>query len=437
VPSVIRRGGEVFPSFSAGASGSGIVVCIEFLAVNEGKRILIVDDEPLVLNAISRVLQEKGFVVRTANNGEEGLTEAKRFRPDLVLTDVRMPVMDGWDFIRHLRSSPDFTLVPVLVLTDTDSFDSRIQGFRLGADDFVGKGTVINELEVRIVRALDRSNAISDALNGARRAISWAREALDEALTHTTPVGMAAPENGNATASQQAGAQFEPPNHQEATINDLKAMSQQQVAAASSHPAPAMTDSPFGNDEFKVSTHSSSASDSPSGGAMISSDEFSVSAKVSEAPTDGSTDIATLAKSSQGSPGNWIASPSLEAPEQDPGADVAEPQDDEGLPGMRGSLQQIGLASILTLLAGGEKTGILTLSHPDGGAGRILMRGGVILKIKIDGKPEMEPVGAVSELIKWKEASFVFKMIDVTAADEVKIPVQHLLMEASRIFDEG
>ena len=65
------------------------------------------------------------------------------------------------------------------------------------------------------------------------------------------------------------------------------------------------------------------------------------------------------------------------------------------------------------------------------------MRSGSILKIKIDGKPEMDPVGAVSELIKWKEAAFVFKMIDVTAADEVKIPVQHLLMEAARIFDEA
>lgn len=77
------------------------------------------------------------------------------------------------------------------------------------------------------------------------------------------------------------------------------------------------------------------------------------------------------------------------------------------------------------------------MSHPDGGTGRILIRSGIVLKIEIYGKPEMEPVGAVSELIKWKEAAFVFQMIDVTAADEVKIPVQHLLMEAAQIFDEA
>lgn len=403
--------------------------------MNEGKRILIVDDEPLVLNAISRVLQEKGYSVRTANNGEEGLTEAKRFLPDLVLTDVRMPVMDGWDFIRHLRSSPEFTLVPVLVLTDTDSFDSRIQGFRLGADDFVGKGTVINELEVRIVRALERSNAINEALNGARKAISWAREALDEALTHAIPVGLPNTAKPNPNSPPPDGSMPEPPNLRDATINELKAMSQQQTSAPPP-PAEPIADSPFGSDEFTVSTGAPAARSSSSGGPMISSDEFSVSAAAAAPAADPSADVETLAKSPQGLPGNWIASPSLEAPEQDAATDGV-PQDNEGLPGMRGSLQQIGLASILTLLAGGEKTGILTLSHPDGGAGRILMRSGVILKIKIDGKPEMEPVGAVSELIRWKEAMFVFKMIDVTAADEVKIPVQHLLMEASRVFDEG
>jgi CheY-like chemotaxis protein len=395
--------------------------------VNEGKRILIVDDEPLVLNAISRVLQEKGFSVRAANNGEEGLAEAKRFFPDLVLTDVRMPVMDGWDFIRHLRSSPEFTLVPVVVLTDTDSFDRRIQGFRLGADDFVGKGTVVNELEVRIVRALDRSNAISEALNGARKAISWAREALDEALTQAIPVGLSHPAGGNPPPQQ--GAAPGPSNRRQATISELSTMSQQPQTALSA-------DSPLERDEFTVSVGAQPAAASSSGGPIISTDKFSMLDTAAVVPTDDSTDIASLAKSSQGLPGNWIAAPSFEAPEQDAAAG-ANPQDDEGLPGMRGSLSQIGLATILTLLAGGEKTGILTLSHPDGGTGRILMRSGSILKIKIDGKPEMDPVGAVSELIKWKEAAFVFKMIDVTAADEVKIPVQHLLMEAARIFDEA
>ncbi len=403
--------------------------------MNEGKRILIVDDEPLVLNAISRVLQEKGFSVRTAHNGEEGLAEAKRFLPDLVLTDVRMPVMDGWDFIRHLRSSPEFTLVPVVVLTDTDSFDSRIQGFRLGADDFVGKGTVVNELEVRIVRALDRSNAISEALNGARKAISWAREALDEALTQATPVGLSHPAGGNPPP-QQGAAPDDPSNRRQTTISELSTMSQQPQTAAPPPQTARSADSSFGSDEFTVSVGAQPAAASSSGGPMISSDKFSVLDPAAVALTDDSSDIASLAKSSQGLPGNRIASPSLEAPEQDAAAG-ANPQDDEGSPGMRGSLSKIGLATILTLLAGGEETGILTLSHPDGGTGRILMRSGIVLKIEIDGKPEMEPVGAVSELIKWKEAAFVFQMIDVTAADEVKIPVQHLLMEAAQIFDEA
>lgn len=275
---------------------------------------------------------------------------------------------------------------------------------------------------------MDRSNAISEALNGARKAISWAREALDEALTQATPVGLSHPAGGNPPP-QQGAAPDDPSNRRKTTISELSTMSQQPQTARSA-------DSSFGSDEFTVSVGAQPAAASSSGGPMISSDKFSVLDPAAVALTDDSSDIASLAKSSQGLPGNRIASPSLEAPEQDAAA-AANAQDDEGSPGMRGSLSQIGLATILTLLAGGEETGILILSHPDGGTGRILIRSGIVLKIEIDGKPEMEPVGAVSGLIKWKEAAFVFQMIDVTAADEVKIPVQRLLMEAAQIFDEA
>ncbi len=108
-------------------------------------RILIIDDQPLVLTAIARFLEQRGYEVHTAANGEEGLAAAESVHPDLIITDVKMPIMDGWTLVKTLRSRPAFAVLPLIILTDQDSAESRMQGFRLGADDFVSKGTIVEE----------------------------------------------------------------------------------------------------------------------------------------------------------------------------------------------------------------------------------------------------------------------------------------------------
>ena len=131
------------------------------------RSILLVDDQPLVLSAIAHYLNQHGYQVHTATNGTEALSQMEDIEPDLVITDVVMPVMDGWKLIRSLRATPKYTLLPVIVLTDQDSSESRIQGFTLGADDFVSKTTLVQELEIRINRALERAEAIASAVGTA------------------------------------------------------------------------------------------------------------------------------------------------------------------------------------------------------------------------------------------------------------------------------
>jgi DNA-binding response OmpR family regulator len=126
-----------------------------------GKRILIVDDEPAILRMVEALLVRKGHKVDMAKNGEEGLQAARRHRPDLVITDVLMPEMDGWAFVRQLRAHKELTLVPVIFLTALNTAKDRVLGFRLGADDYLPKPFHLEELEIRVERVLRRADQLN------------------------------------------------------------------------------------------------------------------------------------------------------------------------------------------------------------------------------------------------------------------------------------
>src|SRR5436190_7308493 len=91
-------------------------------------RILVVDDDDWILSGVSVALTAAGFDVCSACNGQEGLRTALSRKPDLIITDVVMPEMDGWTFVRRLRATPDFALVPVLFLTSKSGSQDRISG---------------------------------------------------------------------------------------------------------------------------------------------------------------------------------------------------------------------------------------------------------------------------------------------------------------------
>lgn len=120
------------------------------------KRILVIDDDSWMLGMITAVLEDRGFTVSTASDGREGLAKATKEHPELVITDVVMPNMDGWQLVRELRAMRMFAFVPVILLTQLDSRRDRLQGFRLGADDYLAKPFRLEELVARVERALER-----------------------------------------------------------------------------------------------------------------------------------------------------------------------------------------------------------------------------------------------------------------------------------------
>src|SRR5687768_10149664 len=117
-------------------------------------RILVVDDDAWILRMVTTVLEKRGYDIQVAKDGEEGLERAQRDRPDLIITDVMMPKLDGWALVKKLRSTPELAFVPVIFLTALGSEEDRIRGFRLGADDYLAKPFRFEELDLRVAKAL-------------------------------------------------------------------------------------------------------------------------------------------------------------------------------------------------------------------------------------------------------------------------------------------
>ena len=114
------------------------------------KKILIVDDEDDILHFLELVLREKGYDVATASGGHEALTKAQLERPDLVLLDIMMPQMDGWEVLKLLRVDDETSDIPVAMLSARTEAKDRVQGLQEGAIDYICKPFSLQELLVKI-----------------------------------------------------------------------------------------------------------------------------------------------------------------------------------------------------------------------------------------------------------------------------------------------
>src|ERR671936_1658812 len=120
--------------------------------------VLIVDDEPRILDSVRMNLELEGYQVFEATNGQEALDEVRRRLPDLVVMDVMMPEMDGFEALRELRK---FSPVPVVLLTVKADERDVVHGLELGADDYIGKPFSPAVLLSRIRAVLRRAEAPS------------------------------------------------------------------------------------------------------------------------------------------------------------------------------------------------------------------------------------------------------------------------------------
>lgn len=132
--------------------------------------ILTVDDDQRAIDTLRKLLEREQYVVRVARSGEEALAEIERQMPDLVLLDVFMPGMNGYEVCRRLREREETQLLPVAMLTGLDDDNSRIEGLENGADDFINKPFERPVLLARI-RSLLRVRRLTEQLESTERVI--------------------------------------------------------------------------------------------------------------------------------------------------------------------------------------------------------------------------------------------------------------------------
>ncbi|TDQ11164.1 response regulator transcription factor [Pedobacter metabolipauper] len=128
------------------------------------QKILIVDDEPDILELIEYNLKKEGYQVFLANNGQEGITLAKKVHPDLIILDIMMPKMDGIEACRLMRAIPEFKNTFMVFLTARSEEYSEIAGFNVGADDYIAKPIKPRALVSRI-NAILRRNSSADEVS--------------------------------------------------------------------------------------------------------------------------------------------------------------------------------------------------------------------------------------------------------------------------------
>lgn len=149
------------------------------------ERLLVVDDEVNLLRAVAAMLRTEGYEVTTARSGRDALTHVARSVPDLVVSDIRMPGMDGYQLARALRDSPRTSLVPIVFLTAKGETEDRVEGFRTGVDAYLTKPFEPEEL-LAVIRSIlnrvERTHAQIARLVGVKDEAE-AAVARDEELT--------------------------------------------------------------------------------------------------------------------------------------------------------------------------------------------------------------------------------------------------------------
>lgn len=128
-----------------------------------GYRILLIDDEDDILEFVKYNLSRDGYEVYTASNGAEGLQEALRVKPHLILLDMMMPVLDGIETCKALRRSPALKNVMIVFLSAIGSEETQLQGYDAGADDYINKPIKMNILRSRVQAILKRITPIEES----------------------------------------------------------------------------------------------------------------------------------------------------------------------------------------------------------------------------------------------------------------------------------
>ena len=125
------------------------------------RTIMVVDDDPEIVTLVRVILKQEGFNVRCANSGQQLFAGLEKEKPDLIILDVMMPVMDGLVVLARLKDAPETSSIPVILLTVLEQYDDVLAGYKTGADYYMTKPFTRTQLITGINRLLSRDQGDS------------------------------------------------------------------------------------------------------------------------------------------------------------------------------------------------------------------------------------------------------------------------------------
>lgn len=409
-----------------------------------GARVLVVDDDPWILRMVTATLQKKDFVVDTAREGRQALERAQANPPDVIISDVMMPVMDGWAFVQRLRGIPRLASIPVIFLTALGKDEAKLRSLGMGPEDFLPKPFRFEELEKRVTAALQNAPAASGPAPGTNPGTGSGVRPMPNQQTHPNPQSGVHPMPGPPTGGPPPpgypgyppGYPYGPgypgappgygpqPGYPGYAPPYASGYPGQNPYAPAGGPPPAQPGGPFA--------------------------PYPNAAQPSKTP---------VRQPAEATPEQQTAPPAAPAPEPRP--QPAEPAASEstsrrlpsgdrlpaiapGTPGSRrttalnGRLEQLGLSSLLVMMEMERKDGVLSLRDSDSGmVGRIFLRGGQVISARLDEKPDLDGKQCVYTMLAWKAGTFSFSATRVDMEDTINSSTTHLLMEGARLIDEA
>lgn len=152
--------------------------------------LLLVDDEPGLRDAVQAYLEDSGFIVEAAPNAKIGWELLEKRLPDLVISDIMMPQVDGYQFLKQMRDDPRFAKLPVVFLTARGMTKDRIQGYKSGVDAYLSKPFDPDELVAIVTNVLGRRSTQSDSGNGNPNIADLASQVAEikSLLTHRSGI---------------------------------------------------------------------------------------------------------------------------------------------------------------------------------------------------------------------------------------------------------
>jgi CheY-like chemotaxis protein len=400
-------------------------------------RVLVVDDDPWILRMVTASLRKRQLVVDTAREGRQALERVKAHPPDVIISDVMMPVMDGWAFVQALRQDPRLATIPVIFLTALGKDEARLRSLGLGDQDYLAKPFRFEDLEKRVDAALAARGAPPMAGGyGPSQGSGPHGYPQPSGLTH------------NSGLHQLPGYPPQGPTH-----------------SSGVHPMPMPPGYPA-----QGPTHNSGVHPMPMPpGYYPPQGQYpgQYPPQPGQYPPPQPGQYPQHPQPSQYPPGQYppqygypgqypppqYGYPGQYPPPQYPNAPPVAAPPTEGKkppppppPGaararrataLSGKIEQLGLSSLLVMMEMERKQGVLSMSSDDDMVGRVHLRGGQVVQAEIDGQPGLDGKECVYRMLGWRSGMFSFSATTVDVEDSVQASTTHLLMEGARLIDEA